>query len=703
MYQDVPYLEKGGLLPGWSALRIMRMALGMILLFFGAFQAMAQQPVMTVRFANPQFDCATGQYCVDVEYQSDTPGQEVFGTNVRFFYDDNVLEFIDFRDFQGGYGAVSPNPPFVNTGSAASGPALFNYAGPAEFINGAIQLVDNNAAPLVVSTTSWTKVFQVCFDVVDPSADLDNFCPSITWDLEANPANGGFPAGDDGVVITVVNPDPNFDSAPAIENVEQYNWAYSGLGTPPYGSPNETDCITIRCIDLSLTKTVDNATPNVGDDVIFTITVSNDGLDAATGVEVLDQLPAGYDYVSDNSGGNYNDVTGIWMAGSIPTGGDATIQITATVLDPGATLDPDIYINLAEVSAANGIDDDSTPNNGADTDNDGLVGIDDDPIDDEDDGDDAFTTPVFSPNIKLVKSVASVTSAGGAGLVDDVINYSFTLTNTGNVTLTGIAVSDPLAGPVTCMAMSLAPGASTTCTASYTITQSDVDAGGVENTATVTASSPGNTDDVADVSDTGTDANGIIVTDPELNETSDLDGVNGDNNDADPTNDPTPYLIIQDPSIAVVKASSYDSNTGVITYTYTVTNTGNVTLYDIAVSENALDFTGTGTLPVPSYVSGGADLDGDADAADLSVGASAVFTASYAVTQADIDAGGVTNQATATGDDPNGDPVTDISDDNSVLEDDPTVTPIDQDPSIAVVKASSYDSNTGVITYTYTV
>ena len=186
------------------------------------------------------------------------------------------------------------------------------------------------------------------------------------------------------------------------------------------------------------------------------------------------------------------------MAGSIPTGGDATIQITATVLDPGATLDPDIYINLAEVSAANGIDDDSTPNNGADTDNDGLVGIDDDPIDDEDDGDDAFTTPVFSPNIKLVKSVASVTSAGGAGLVDDVINYSFTLTNTGNVTLTGIAVSDPLAGPVTCMAMSLAPGASTTCTASYTITQSDVDAGGVENTATVTASSPGNTDDVAD-------------------------------------------------------------------------------------------------------------------------------------------------------------------------------------------------------------
>ena len=125
-----------------------------------------------------------------------------------------------------------------------------------------------------------------------------------------------------------------------------------------------------------------------------------------------------------------------------------------------------------------------------------------------------------------------------------------------------------------------------------------------------------------------------------------------------------------------------------ITYTYVVSNTGNVTLDDVAVTESAADFTGTGTLPVPAYVSGGADLGGDVTVADLAVGAGTItFSAVYELTQDDIDAGLVDNQAEATGDDPAGNPVTDLSDESGTGpgDNDPTSTPLGQAPELALV------------------
>lgn len=119
----------------------------------------AQVPVVSVRFANPQNSCVTQEYCLDVEFKSNITDQEIFGMNVRFFYDDDVLELVDFRDFQGGYGAVAPNPPVTAT-SASAGPALFNFAGPAEFVNGAMQLINSNATPILLDTSNWTKIFR---------------------------------------------------------------------------------------------------------------------------------------------------------------------------------------------------------------------------------------------------------------------------------------------------------------------------------------------------------------------------------------------------------------------------------------------------------------------------------------------------------------------------------------------------------------
>lgn len=206
----------------------------------------SQAPLITVRFANPQNDCATGSYCLDVEFKADMPDQEVFGMNVRFFYDDQLLELIAFTDYQGGYGAAAPDPPTITT-SEPAGPALFNFGGAAEFVNGAIQLVNTGVPPIYLDTENYTKLFQVCFNLDGPIENLDTFCPPVVWDLEQDPANGGFLAGDDGVVITVVDPDPNNESLSADENVEQFNWQYTGNGTAPYGEPIEETCSNVNC------------------------------------------------------------------------------------------------------------------------------------------------------------------------------------------------------------------------------------------------------------------------------------------------------------------------------------------------------------------------------------------------------------------------------------------------------------------------
>ena len=76
--------------------------------------------------------------------------------------------------------------------------------------------------------------------------------------------------------------------------------------------------------DLRLDKSVDNTSPNVGDNVVFTITVTNDGPSDATGVTVLDQLPSGYTYVSDDGAGAYNSGTGVWTIGSLANGATAS-------------------------------------------------------------------------------------------------------------------------------------------------------------------------------------------------------------------------------------------------------------------------------------------------------------------------------------------------------------------------------------------
>ena len=91
--------------------------------------------------------------------------------------------------------------------------------------------------------------------------------------------------------------------------------------------------------------------------------------------------------------------------------------------------------------------------------------------------DDETVTAVQTKSVSLVKTASPLTYSA----VGDVISYSYAVKNTGNVTLAGpVTVADDKA-TVTCPAGGLAPGATITCTASYTITQADLDSGSVKN------------------------------------------------------------------------------------------------------------------------------------------------------------------------------------------------------------------------------
>ena len=102
------------------------------------------------------------------------------------------------------------------------------------------------------------------------------------------------------------------------------------------------------------------------------------------------------------------------------------------------------------------------------------------------DTDDETVTLPQNPDIEIIKSSNPTTYS----VVGQVITYTFTATNTGNVTLYGVAIEDPLPGlsPLTCVPpqpTTLAPGAQLACTATLVITQAHLDAGKVNNEACV--------------------------------------------------------------------------------------------------------------------------------------------------------------------------------------------------------------------------
>ncbi|WP_449404086.1 DUF7507 domain-containing protein, partial [Flavobacterium macacae] len=246
------------------------------------------------------------------------------------------------------------------------------------------------------------------------------------------------------------------------------------------------------------------------------------------------------------------------------------------------------------------------------------------------------TIPVYTPSIKLLKEGTYVDSSLPVGVsVGDIINYTFTVINNGTIALTNITVTDPLVTVIGGPIATLAAGASdsTTFTATYTVTQTDIDAGQVNNLAIATGTPPAG----PPVSDTSSDPTPCATCEPVVG-----------------CPDCTSTELPSNPSIKITKDGTYVDNNGdgitnagdTVTYAFVITNTGNVTLTNVTVTDNNAVVSGG---PIATLVVGATD--------------STTFTAVHTITQADITAGQVNNLALATGTTPSGTPATDESSD----------------------------------------
>ena len=477
---------------------------------------------------------------------------------------------------------------------------------------------------------------------------------------------------------------------------------------------NTTDDTTVLLINpnpilettkiATVTDNNSNGENDLGDTITYTITVENKGNVSLTGLGLVDTL-------TDGNAGSLSLLSGPTFVSSSASSSQGLLAVseiatyTATYTVTQDAVDSGSVVNTVLATA-------SSPQNTND-----VTDRSDNGDDSDGETQDDNTVVLLSRSAQLeATKTATVTDNNTSGSTDlgDTIVYTITVENKGNVTLSGVSLTDTLldgdgsplsltAGPVFTSASAsssqgnLKVGETATYTASYTITQAALDTGSISNSVLVTGSSPGQSNNVTDTSDDGDDT---------------------DDNTEDDTTDIT---ISKSPSIEVTKTSAITDNGDgvvgkgdVVQYTISVVNNGNVTLSSLTVADVLSDASGS-TLSLNSGPSFSGSSQGSAQGT-VKVGETASYSALYIITQSAVDAGGLSNQASATASSPgNSNDVSDLSDDGDDTDDnttdDPTVTSITVSSSIEVTKTAAItdnggDGNTGagdIINYTITV
>lgn len=241
--------------------------------------------------------------------------------------------------------------------------------------------------------------------------------------------------------------------------------------------------------DLAMTKAAP-ATVIAGNDVIYTLTLTNNGPGTATSVSLSDALPGGLTFVSATAPPG-------WTLTTPPVGGSGTITATNASVSAGSVATFTLVANVAAAAphGATIVNSVAVATATADPDSANNVAT-------------ATTTVQNAADVAIVKNAPATVTSGSN------IAYTITMTNNGPLSAAAVALTDALPGAttfvsmtapagwtlvtppvggtstVTATAASLAPGAVATFTLVVNVNATSLGGVGIQNQATVSASTP---------------------------------------------------------------------------------------------------------------------------------------------------------------------------------------------------------------------
>jgi uncharacterized repeat protein (TIGR01451 family) len=321
------------------------------------------------------------------------------------------------------------------------------------------------------------------------------------------------------------------------------------------GTGSDTATITVNCPNLTITKTADAASVSAGDDIGFTVTLTNTGAGDATGVSINDPLPGGtgVDWSIDSN----TPASSCSITGTAPT---QTLSCGPATVSSGGSIT--VHVTSHTSSASCGTYDNTASFT---TTNDGT-------------GNDSASTTVDCPDVFVTKTADAPLVEGG-----DAIGFLVTVGNNGPGTANGVTITDtlPTNGGLDWtidLIDGLAPGAQPPCSIAAGVLTCDFGSLAEGASHTVHVTSP-------------TDA----TTCGAVNNTATVDALNEPNTAQFTANDQaSASLTVICPAITIVKTVSPRSGTpgDTVTYTYVVTNTGDTTLFNVSVDDDVIGHIG---------------------------------------------------------------------------------------------------------------